>query len=521
MRIIKHLSLLFPAVIFSIILAPPAFSYDLIIPDTGQELCYNWDKIICDEWHMEGYNQVCDSPSYCPSQGEDFYGQDGTYTINPPDFTDTGDGTVTDNLTLLMWEQKTEENETYSYSYADAIDYCNNLSLAGHDDWRTPTRKEYSTIFNFGRTSPALDMNYFPYFSFYNEDEVFYWTASDYYDDPSLTWRILLSFGLIDSGPKTGKLHKIRCVRGATEPAADFTDNSNGTVTDNVTGLMWEQKTDDGGSRDKDNTVTWKDALAYCEGLLLGSYSNWRLPNPKELERIVDVETSNPAIDTTYFPNTNNGLYWTGTSCSGCHKRKAFSVDFTDGELYYSNKYWNETYYENYVRCVRHPDPDGDGITYPDDSCPYISNLGQEDEDQDGVGDVCDNCLEKDNPGQGDADHDAVGDACDNCPGLYTINQDDQFPPGGNGCGDACECEGNFNADVDDDVDGSDAAVFKADFGRGGYNSPCSNGELCNGDFDCDTDIDGTDAAVFKADFGRGGYNDPCPACEGGVWCSY
>jgi hypothetical protein len=51
------------------------------------------------------------------------------------------------------------------------------------------------------------------------------------------------------------------------------------------------------------------------------------------------------------------------------------------------------------------------------------------------------------------------------------MNQDDNFPPGGNGIGDACECEGDFNRDGD--VDGSDAAQFKVDFGRGDYNNPC------------------------------------------------
>ena len=121
---------------------------------------------------------------------------------------------------------------------------------------------------------------------------------------------------------------------GPAEPIADYTDNGDGTVTDNVTGLMWEQKTDDGGPQDKDNKYTWKDALAYCENLVLGGYSDWRMPTPKELERLVDLGKSSPAIDTAYFPNTNNGLYWTGTTCSGCHKRKAFAVDFTDGRLY-------------------------------------------------------------------------------------------------------------------------------------------------------------------------------------------
>ena len=58
-------------------------------------------------------------------------------------------------------------------------------------------------------------------------------------------------------------------------------------------------------------------------------------------------------------------------------------------------------------------------------------------------------------------------------------------------------CEGDF--DLDGDVDGSDLAVFAADFGR----TDCNTGEKCEGNFDCDSDVDGSDLAVFAADFGR------------------
>lgn len=58
-------------------------------------------------------------------------------------------------------------------------------------------------------------------------------------------------------------------------------------------------------------------------------------------------------------------------------------------------------------------------------------------------------------------------------------------------------CEGDF--DGDDDVDGSDLAVFAADFGR----TDCGSGPPCEGDFDHDGDVDGNDLATFAADFGR------------------
>jgi len=58
-------------------------------------------------------------------------------------------------------------------------------------------------------------------------------------------------------------------------------------------------------------------------------------------------------------------------------------------------------------------------------------------------------------------------------------------------------CEGDF--DLDGDVDGSDLAVFAAEFGR----TDCSGGSPCEGDFDRDGDVDGSDLAVFAADFGK------------------
>jgi len=80
-------------------------------------------------------------------------------------------------------------------------------------------------------------------------------------------------------------------------------------------------------------------------------------------------------------------------------------------------------------------------------------------------------------------------------------------------------CEGDF--DCDDDIDGTDAATFKVDFGRGPANDLCTSTAPCNGDFDCDTDVDGTDASKFKSDFGRSFLNNPCPTCEAGDWCVY
>lgn len=130
------------------------------------------------------------------------------------------------------------------------------------------------------------------------------------------------------------------------------------------------------------------------------------------------------------------------------------------------------------------------------------------DEDQDS----CITCT-------GDYDCDGFIDGEDNCPNYPNPGQEDTSPPGGNGCGDACECEGNF--DGDQDSDGSDASDFKDHFGRSVFQNPCNTGEVCKGDFDCDLDVDGSDAQVFKEDFGRSQFSNPCPPCSTIPWCVY
>jgi len=191
------------------------------------------------------------------------------------------------------------------------------------------------------------------------------------------------------------------------------------------------------------------------------------------------------------------------------------------------------------VGCV---DCDLDGINDDLDNCPANPNADQEDADSDGIGDVCDSCTDIDgdgfgnsgfpsntcpldncpyiaNPNQADADGDCIGDLCDPEPEVYDPSVPDVYPPQGNGIGDACDCEGNFDRDMD--VDGSDAALFKADFGRSEILNPCTNALLCNGDFECDDDVDGSDATRFKGDFGRNIFWSTCPHRTTDIWCVY
>lgn len=83
-----------------------------------------------------------------------------------------------------------------------------------------------------------------------------------------------------------------------------FTDNGDGTVTDNNTGLMW-QKTDGG-------EMTFENAVKYCESLSLAGYNDWRLPVNHELFSLNKYDVSNPAVNTVYFVKTAAEYWWTG-----------------------------------------------------------------------------------------------------------------------------------------------------------------------------------------------------------------
>ena len=126
--------------------------------------------------------------------------------------------------------------------------------------------------------------------------------------------------------------------------SADFVRNSDQTVTDTKTGLMWQDDEDT-----KTVTKKWQEAIDYCENLTLAGYSDWRLPNCNELESIVDYGRYNPAIDPS-FQNVVGNHYWSSTTLA-FGTGNAWDVYFNGGDDDWLNKS-----YTNYVRCVRSAD---------------------------------------------------------------------------------------------------------------------------------------------------------------------
>ena len=129
----------------------------------------------------------------------------------------------------------------------------------------------------------------------------------------------------------------------STSLLADFS-RSNGVVTDNTTGLQWQNDYSDNGGDIK--YAKWTDAIAYCEDLTLGGHSDWRLPNKKELLSIVDYGGYNSSIDTV-FTHTSSGYYWSSTTHAS-FTGYAWIVGFNYGYTSHGVKS-----VDRYVRCVR------------------------------------------------------------------------------------------------------------------------------------------------------------------------
>jgi hypothetical protein len=118
-----------------------------------------------------------------------------------------------------------------------------------------------------------------------------------------------------------------------------FTNNGDGTVTDNVTGLMWQQAVPSA-------TYTWANAVAYCPTLMLAGHSDWRLPSQIELESIVDFGQSFPSINGTYFPATPSNLFWSSSPVAS--STLVWGVYFSNGGTAHG-----DASITTYIRCVR------------------------------------------------------------------------------------------------------------------------------------------------------------------------
>jgi hypothetical protein len=268
------------------------------------------------------------------------FGEDHDYLINAPSFTNNNNGTITDNVTGLMWQQVDGGEMTFE----SAASYCNSLTLGGLSGWRLPTPIEAFSILNHQNSNPAINTNYFTLTS------AGYWWTSVFENNSTTKVWCTNSGGGIGNHPKaetisaggTKKFHA-RAVRTFSTPTTitnHFTDNGDGTIIDNLTQLVWQKIPNTAA-------LTWEQALVYAEGLSIGNLTDWRLPNIKELQSINNELATNPSVFAPYFSNVGVHNYWSSTTLP----------NQTLSAWYWSTSFGITTYSAktgtNYVLCVR------------------------------------------------------------------------------------------------------------------------------------------------------------------------
>jgi hypothetical protein len=213
-----------------------------------------------------------------------------------------------------------------THSFAQAV---NAAQLCGVDGWRMPTRKELVGIADLGRNSPAIDAGYFP-----NTPSEEFWSATLAASDPELVvWTVSAQSGWtwiaspmdtlrarLVRGSGTARVASAHCTHAepASNPSSAYLDHGDGSVTDIRSGLMWKrcvegQSWNGSGCEGTASDHTWSAALALAEATEYAGHDDWRLPDLKETESLVEECRGAPAINSAVFPNTPNGRVWTAS----------------------------------------------------------------------------------------------------------------------------------------------------------------------------------------------------------------
>ena len=337
------------------------------LPQTGQTSCYD-----------SSGNTIA-----CTGTGQDGALQEGVVWPSPR-FTNNSDGTITDKLTGLMWTQNANTpgpacspgGAQPFETWQGALTYvaCLNTNIyLGYTDWRLPNVNELNSLVNSSQVDMADWLNSVGFSGVWITD---YWsstpaTITGYARFVDMTegivtqaatgfafpvWPVRTGPAGTVNLPQTGQTScynasgtVIACTgtgqdgalqEGVAWPSPRFTNNNDGTITDNLNGLMWTQNADAPGPPgcNPGTTVTWQGALNYAAclntNIYLG-YTDWRLPNREELRTLVNYGQTNPGtwLNTQGFSNVQANWYWSSTTVVASPPA-AWAVLMTEGNLF-------------------------------------------------------------------------------------------------------------------------------------------------------------------------------------------
>ncbi len=280
------------------------------------------------------------------------------------------DYTTTDNSTGLVWKTCSQglsdaacgTGGVITMNWQDAqtgVNGCNTLNsantgngYAGRKTWRLPSKVELESIVDYTGFNVDINPDFFPHISANN-----YWTSSSLANDSTSAWFIGFRGGIARPYLPKNNLISALCVSGHRKVETEnFTDNADGVVQDNTTGLFWQKCASEVPGIECEGTPdtarNFSYLLNYCNGLSLAG-KTWRLPNVKELSSIVNTEKF-PGMPIRFFPNPIGSNLRTSTTMNrmifASESPAAMTVDDSSGQIYDTPKRYN-----GFTHCVSGP----------------------------------------------------------------------------------------------------------------------------------------------------------------------
>ena len=355
----------------------------VVLPGTGQVECFD---------------SVGD-PIACNGTGQDAEFGSGVAWPSPR-FSANGDGTMTDNLTGLMWLADANcvftnypefdndigyfdppgtladgrlfwSSALYFVSQVNAGVYPNCAS--GYNDWRMPNTVELHSMVH---PLEEVQADWLTAQGFTNLEPMAYWTSTTKLNfsnpvETNLAYYVSMIVGQITSAQKWGiqpSTFPVLQVRGGNGPAAPwrsgqtesynpgddgdveagaewpsprFTDNGDGTISDNLTGLVWLEDADSPTTAGV-GLRTWEEALAFVDelnagshpGVVLGGNTDWRLPNLREIMSLMDFSGHPIRLPAGHpFANVSADRLWYWSSTPGSTNYHSWCVILNYGNV--------------------------------------------------------------------------------------------------------------------------------------------------------------------------------------------